>query len=376
MTETAQDPAWTTCPRCAHAQTADQQRCARCQLSLTDPLTIRLGELNVSVHEIDAQLRAIDTTPKPGDELYQQKYTLLGQRAYAMRERAALLQHIDDATWRSQSHASQASVSANPHPQAKADFGAPAAGTSPAMVQNLLLALGGVLLSAAAIAFTIFAWGNFGVEGRALILAAVTALTLLAPWQLHRKHFTATAETVLVLGLFLLGLDGYAAWQVGWNGPLTAAGHTGFTLIAVAVVGCGYSLLIPLRSPLPIGVVSAHMAVPFLAIGLTAEPMVFAAACLLVACLDVAFAATSRIPSPIHPMLLFSAALAGISALCVSAVSLADGSQFWSAVLVIAAIAALAVASAAFLTEDTALKHIALSGAVVIWWLDASAIAA
>ncbi|NEE49746.1 hypothetical protein G3M55_34695, partial [Streptomyces sp. SID8455] len=68
---------------------------------------------------------------------------------------------------------------------------APAAGPGTASgspgAQHVLLVLGGLLLAVAAIAFTLFSWGEMGIAGRATVLAAVTAAALAAPVPLLRR---------------------------------------------------------------------------------------------------------------------------------------------------------------------------------------------
>lgn len=104
-----------------------------------------------------------------------------------------------------------------------------AAETSTRTVQGLLFVLGGLLLGTAAVVFTAVAWAAVGVGGRALILAAVTALVLAAPLLAVRRGLHGTAETFAAVGLLLVVLDGYAAWSVdlagvaGWPGSRYAA---------------------------------------------------------------------------------------------------------------------------------------------------------
>ncbi|MEK8109484.1 hypothetical protein NKG94_42805 [Micromonospora sp. M12] len=77
--------------------------------------------------------------------------------------------------------------------------------------------------------FTAVAWASVGVGGRALILAAFTALALGVPVLVARRGLRGTAETFAAVGLLLVVLDGYAAWSVnlagvaGWPGSRYAA---------------------------------------------------------------------------------------------------------------------------------------------------------
>ncbi|MFG1924920.1 SCO7613 C-terminal domain-containing membrane protein [Cryptosporangium sp. NPDC048952] len=132
--------------------------------------------------------------------------------------------------------------------------------TSAWSVQTVLLALGGVLLAVAAVVFTVVAWGAFGIGGRAAILAGITAITFAVPALLDRRGLASTAETIGLLGLVLVALDGYALHHVGlvpWGGPR----YAGTVLGAVTAVALLYPLLVPLRTLRPAGLVLAHPAV-------------------------------------------------------------------------------------------------------------------
>ncbi|MET8118660.1 hypothetical protein [Micromonospora sp. NPDC005291] len=127
-----------------------------------------------------------------------------------------------------------------PGPGATAVSAPGAAETSTRTVQGLLFVLGGLLLGTAAVVFTAVAWAAVGVGGRALILAAFTALALAVPLLAVRRGLRGTAETFAAVGLLLVVLDGYAAWSVdlagvaGWPGSRYAA-LVGGVSAAVAV---------------------------------------------------------------------------------------------------------------------------------------------
>ncbi len=99
-------------------------------------------------------------------------------------------------------------------------------------VQNVLLVLGGILLTVAAIAFTLVSWGHLGIAGRALVLGAVTVAALGAPVLLLRRGLRSTAEAVAGLGLALTVLDAYALHEVAFAG----ADGTGYAAAAAAVL--------------------------------------------------------------------------------------------------------------------------------------------
>jgi len=97
-------------------------------------------------------------------------------------------------------------------------------------VQNLLLLLGGLLLTLAATAFTLVSWGSMGIAGRALVLGAVTLAALGAPVVLLRRGLRSTAESFAGIGLVLTVLDTYALHEVAFadadGATFTAAATT------------------------------------------------------------------------------------------------------------------------------------------------------
>ncbi|MET9341690.1 hypothetical protein [Nonomuraea sp. NPDC003804] len=133
--------------------------------------------------------------------------------------------------------------------------------------QNVLLILGGLMLAVAAIVFTVVSWGHLGIGGRAVILAGLTGVTLAVPALLLRRGLNATAETIGVLGLALMLLDGYAARRVGLVGGLDGWDYTAATLAVVAAAAAGYSRVLPLRVPMPLAVVLLQAPLPLLSIG-------------------------------------------------------------------------------------------------------------
>ncbi|WP_436533016.1 SCO7613 C-terminal domain-containing membrane protein [Actinoplanes sp. HUAS TT8] len=117
--------------------------------------------------------------------------------------------------------------------------------------QNVLFALGGLLLVVAAAVFTAVAWAQVGVAGRATILAAATAAVLAVPPFAVRRSLTGAAETLAAVGLLMILLDGYAAWSVDLLGvstlrPATYAAIVGALTSAIAF---GYGRLVGLPGP-------------------------------------------------------------------------------------------------------------------------------
>ncbi|MFB8126518.1 SCO7613 C-terminal domain-containing membrane protein [Streptomyces bacillaris] len=126
--------------------------------------------------------------------------------------------------------------------------------SAPRSAQNVLLTLGGLLLTVAAVAFTLVSWGSMGIGGRAAVLALVTVAALAAPALLLRRKLAATAEALAALALVLTLLDAYAIHAVATP---DADGLT-FTAIASAVLTAlwaAYGLALgKLHLPLPAAV--------------------------------------------------------------------------------------------------------------------------
>lgn len=134
----------------------------------------------------------------------------------------------------------------------------PTEASSPS-VQNVLLALGGVLLTIAAIAFTLVSWGYMGIGGRAAVLAVVTSAALVTPMALLRRGLRSTAEAVAALALVLLVLDTYALYAVTLP-EVSGFAYTAWAAALLAALWAGYGLALrKLRGPLPAAVVAAQL---------------------------------------------------------------------------------------------------------------------
>lgn len=158
-----------------------------------------------------------------------------------------------------------------PHPGAAAGFGvagpgAPRPEVSTGTAKNVLLILGGLLLTVAAAVFTVVSWGQLGIGGRAAVLAAFTALVMLAPVVLIRRRLTATAETMAGFAVALLLLDGYAARRVGLLGvdSLDVSHYTAGVFGLTALILVAYARVTRLRGPAPVAVVLAQPVLPLL----------------------------------------------------------------------------------------------------------------
>ncbi|MCX5289619.1 MULTISPECIES: SCO7613 C-terminal domain-containing membrane protein [unclassified Streptomyces] len=159
-------------------------------------------------------------------------------------------------------------------------------------VQNVLLLLGGVLLTVAAMVFTLVSWGHMGIAGRALVLSAITLAALGAPVLLLKRGLRSTAESVAGLGLALTVLDAYAVHQVAFAGT-GGAGYTAVAATLLAGLWAAYGLLpraTELRLPLPAALAAAQLPLLCWAVSATSGPYWITAALLVTAGFDTGVA--------------------------------------------------------------------------------------
>ncbi|GGR79852.1 hypothetical protein GCM10010269_18920 [Streptomyces humidus] len=191
-------------------------------------------------------------------------------------------------------------------------------------VQNVLLLLGGVLLTVAAMVFTLVSWGHLGITGRSAVLGAVTLAVLGAPLALLRRGLRSTAESVAGLGLALTALDAYALHEVAFgaaDGPTYAAAAS--TVLAALWAAYGTTLAaLPgtaaLRLPRPAALVIAQFALPLWAFAAGGGEHAVTAAVLLTAALDAAVALRTARP-PVLTVAVVCAFAAGGGGVLVSA---------------------------------------------------------
>ncbi|MGW4724709.1 SCO7613 C-terminal domain-containing membrane protein [Streptomyces sp. NPDC004291] len=187
---------------------------------------------------------------------------------------------------------------------------APVADSTPRSAQNVLLTLGGTLLTIAAVAFTLVSWGSMGIGGRAAVLCAVTGAALAAPVALLRRGLGSTAESVAVLGLVLTVLDAYALHRVA----LTGTDGLGYAAVASAVLAGAWAAygtaLSRLRVPLPAAVVAAQLPLPLGVLAAGGGPTAFAWAALVTAAADGAVVLWTR-PLPVRVTAGVGAAVLG-----------------------------------------------------------------
>ncbi|PIB09736.1 MULTISPECIES: SCO7613 C-terminal domain-containing membrane protein [Streptomyces] len=198
---------------------------------------------------------------------------------------------------------------AAPHePQAAPTHGLQAAPTrqpetTAPSVQNVLLLLGGILLTVAAVVFTVVSWGHLGIAGRALVLGAVTLAALGAPVPLLRRGLSSTAESVAGIGLALTVLDVYALHEVALP-DTDGLGYAATASAVLAAVWAAYGLAVGapsrptatstgLRLPLPAAVTAAQLPLVLWAAAADADAHTLAAALLATATFDTAVALLS-----------------------------------------------------------------------------------
>ncbi|WP_128427847.1 SCO7613 C-terminal domain-containing membrane protein [Streptomyces cyaneus] len=222
--------------------------------------------------------------PPPAEELRLldlELHQLDARRAQLMHRRAWLVTALQAATAQS----------------APAPFAPPRPETSAPRVQNVLLVLGGVLLTIAAMAFTLVSWGHMGIAGRALVLGGVTVAVLAAPVPLLKHGLRSTAESVAGLGLALTVLDAYALHEVGLA-DVDAVGYVAAASAVLAALWTAYGLLprtSELRLPLPAALVAAQLPLTLWAVAADAGLYGITAAVLVTAAFDTGVAL--RVPA-------------------------------------------------------------------------------
>jgi hypothetical protein len=135
-------------------------------------------------------------------------------------------------------------------------------------VRSLLLWVGAALLAASALTFTAVAWARLGDGGRALLLVAVTALSVGGALALARR-LPATAEAFTALSIALALIDWHALRRAGVSDSLsgTAWWAIGSVVVSAFAFALGnavgrrttrvtIALLLPLSLELTVGTVA------------------------------------------------------------------------------------------------------------------------
>ncbi|MGW5879205.1 SCO7613 C-terminal domain-containing membrane protein [Nocardiopsis terrae] len=251
------------------ALTHSAPRCRRCGLALVGPTAQRLWW-------IDSELRALRGRERV---LAQERPGVLAQlrRESEARSRSDGPEHPAPAPGRApdpapnptpERRAAPADTAANaaqavapPEPAGPGHDGAsqgrpgrPDPGPAPGgevsrrSAQNVILALGGLLVGIAALVFAIWTWSDMGTGARAAVLGLTTLAFAVLARPLHRRGLHATAETFGAVAAGLLCVDALALWLLSdrlTNGP----GYTGAALTVISALLVLYPALVPLRSP-------------------------------------------------------------------------------------------------------------------------------
>ncbi|MEU7024718.1 hypothetical protein ABZ990_29340 [Streptomyces sp. NPDC046203] len=188
---------------------------------------------------------------------------------------------------------------------------APRPEATPHSTQNVLLTLGGALLTVAALVFTLVSWGSMGIGGRTVVLAVVTSAALLAPVGLLRRGLAATAEAVAALGLVLTVLDAYAVQRVALPETGFAAYAAGASVALAAGWAAYGSSLRGLRIPWPAAVAVAQSAALLAVWALDGGLVAFVWAALVTAAVDLVPALRAGLPAPVRATAAAGAGLLG-----------------------------------------------------------------
>ena len=285
MTAPSLAPDPTRCPACRAPLPAGGS-CPACGLLLRGPLANRLWD-------VDCELLRLDHT-----------------RAGLLTERAGLLTALRTGAG-----------APAPAPETAPDGAAPAREWTPQRVQNLLLALGGLLLAVAAVVFTAVTYERLGATGRAGVLAVLTATAAVAAPRLRARGLSATSEAVGAVALVLAALDAYGLRTLGLaqdSHPLSYAAASAAVLAAVTAL---YARFVPLRVLQVAAVVLSQLSV-LLLLGRT-EPTAavagLALAALAAADLAVLAADRSRPALPRAARRALWTATAGVTAVALQA---------------------------------------------------------
>ncbi|MDT5043912.1 MAG: hypothetical protein QOE51_4897 [Actinoplanes sp.] len=173
--------------------------------------------------------------------------------------------------------------------------------TSTQSVQNILLAVGALLLGVAAVVFAGIATSN--PFGRSAILAVATVTALLLAPGIARRGLSSTAETVAAVGLILLPMTLYALHGSRiTGGPGTPVPlYLGVTFAITAVAAFVYAGSTRLSAPRYATVIALQPVPPLLAFPAIESPAGWGTALTAVAVLDLLLLTTVIRRGPLVP---------------------------------------------------------------------------
>ncbi|WP_236642489.1 SCO7613 C-terminal domain-containing membrane protein [Actinoplanes utahensis] len=153
-------------------------------------------------------------------------------------------------------------------------------------VQNILLALGALLLGVAAVVFAGVAVSN--PFARSMILALATGVALSAAPGVAKRGLTSTGETIAAIGLALLPMTLYALHDTPLTGgDVPTALYLGATFAITAVAGFLYAGVTRLAAPRYATVIATQPVAPLLAYPMIESPAGWGLALTAVAVLDL-----------------------------------------------------------------------------------------
>ena len=274
---------WTvSCPACsALAGPADEGYCPHCHISLTGPATAELYWVNTAL-----------AWGRKG--LVRRRAELLT----ALRQERDELLLVAAPPAAAPPDAELIALRTAP-PSAGAFTAWPAARgaeMSPRTVANLLLAVGAVLVIAAAGAFTARNWGSIPEVGQAGVLLGLASVALGAAWPLARRGLGATAEAIAAIGLALTAgsvfLIQVRAAAVPGNGFAKAAAG----IAALGACWAIYGAFAPVKMPRIAAIVIAQAPLPLLAISVSPSLPAVALALMVTAGCDLTRAVLASRP--------------------------------------------------------------------------------
>ena len=234
-------PSTVNCPSCGFVLTARVPQCPRCLLPLTGPVALALWQT-------DQQIAALQL------------------------RRTELLAELRGSA------GPPAETPATPGPQLQ-----PVAARPPVdprwSGQQLLLAVGALLVLTAAVVFVAVTWSAIGVLGQVGVMALATTATGVGALQLSRRRLAATAQTLAVLTVGLAVLDVGAAYTLNLAGLGDLDGPS-YACAAAALLAAAFAALAWRDSRLwafSIAAVLAAAAVPLLAMEATGSEAVVVA---------------------------------------------------------------------------------------------------
>src|SRR6478735_10112810 len=211
-------PRTLSCPSCGADFVVGASRCGSCDLPLTGPLAVRLWEIDQELDQLNARRRVVLESLRTGESP-----TAAAAAAYAARPTVATAAGSSSAY-------SGANVGRSDPWSGAPAARAPSAPSGGATGQQLLLAMGVLLLFIASIVFVAVAWDALGVYGRlgALVVAIAACAGLSAFCSARRLSASAEAFAVLAIGLSVVGLSAAYALDLFGAGDLSVRVYVAF----------------------------------------------------------------------------------------------------------------------------------------------------